>query len=123
MSRLRDPVIRTSPKPSDLNIRGHIFGGWVLSQMDVAAGITAARRAKSAVATIAVEAMKFHAPILVGDLVSCYTSVEKVGRSSMHIHIEVIADRPGSDEITVTEGTFIFVALDEHGHPHPVDRD
>lgn len=124
MSAHRDPVIRTSPKPSDINIRGHIFGGWVLSQMDVAGGITASRRARGAVATIAVEGMTFHHPILVGDIISCYCEIGKVGRSSMAIHIEVIADRDGEEEeIKVTEGIFVFVALDKHGKPRPVDSE
>jgi len=118
----RDPVIRTAPQPSDINIKGHIFGGWILSQMDIAGGITAARRAKGGVATVAVEGMIFHTPILVGDLISCYTEITKVGRTSMHIQIEVMADRPGiEDDIKVTEGTYIFVAVDENGHPRPVD--
>ena len=124
MATLRDPVIRTSPKPSDINIRGHIFGGWVLSQMDVAGGITAARHSKGLVATVAIEAMQFHKPVLVGDIVSIYTKITKVGHSSMDVHIEVTSDRPGlEEEIKVTEGTFIFVALDETGIPRPADRD
>ena len=90
--------------------------------MDTAGGITAARRAKGSVATVAIEGMKFHAPILVGDLVSCYTNVVKVGRTSMHIHIDVMADRADvADEIRVTEGNFIFVAVDAKGQPRPVD--
>ena len=124
MAKLRDPVIRTSPKPSDINIRGHIFGGWVLSQMDVAGGITAARHSKGLVATVAIEAMQFHKPVLVGDIVSIYTKIAKVGHSSMDVHIEVTSDRPGlNEEIKVTEGTFIFVALDENGKPRPAVRD
>ena len=119
----RDPVIRTAPQPSDINIKGHIFGGWVLSQMDIAGGVTASRRAKGSVATVAVEGMKFLAPVLVGDLISCYTEVVEVGRTSMHIKIEVMADRPRvEEEIKVTEGMFIFVAIDANGRPIPVDR-
>lgn len=121
MTAHRDPVIRTSPRPSDINVRGHIFGGWVLSQMDVAGGITASRRAKGSVATVAVEGMTFHCPILVGDIISCYCRIGKVGRSSMAIRIEVMANRAGeADEIKVTEGTFVFVALDENGRPRAV---
>lgn len=121
MTAQRDPVIRTSPRPSDINVRGHIFGGWVLSQMDMAGGITASRRARGSVATIAIEAMTFHHPILVGDIISCYCSIRKVGRTSMAIHIEVMANRAGETlEIKVTEGTFVFVALDEEGRPRPV---
>lgn len=124
MAEFRDPVIRTSPRPSDINVKGHIFGGWVLAQMDTAGGITAARRAKGGVATVAIEGMQFHAPILVGDLVSCYTKVIKVGRTSMHIQIDVMANRAGvAEEIRVTEGNFIFVAVDAKGRPRPVDQD
>jgi acyl-CoA thioesterase YciA len=124
MTTHRDPVIRTSPKPSDINVRGHIFGGWVLSQMDVAGGITASRRARGAVATVAVEGMTFHHPIMVGDIISCYCKIGKVGRTSMAIHIEVMADRDGeAEEIKVTEGVFVFVALDNNGQPRAVDAE
>lgn len=117
----RDPVIRTAPMPSDINIKGHIFGGWILSQMDIAGGVTAARTAKGQVATVAVEGMKFLTPILVGDLVSCYTEVVKVGNTSMHIKIDVLANRPGiEEEIKLTEGVYIFVAVDADGKPRPV---
>lgn len=122
MAAFRDPVIRTSPRPSDINVKGHIFGGWILAQMDVAGGITAARRAKGSVATVAVEGMTFHHPILVGDIISCYCRIGKIGRSSMPIHIEVMADRAGQEEeIKVTEGIYVFVAVDENGRPRPVD--
>ncbi|GAB4134180.1 MAG: acyl-CoA thioesterase [Rhodothalassiaceae bacterium] len=118
----RDPVIRTAPRLADLNLNGHIFGGWLLSQMDIAGGITASRRAGGAVATVAVEGMKFHRPVHVGDLVSCYAEVEKVGRSSMHVRVEVCVTRRGvPEEFRVTEGLFIFVAVDADGRPRPVD--
>ena len=92
--------------------------------MDVAGGITAARHSMGLVATVAIEAMQFHKPVLVGDIVSIYTKIAKVGQTSMHVHIEVTSDRPGlSDEIKVTEGTFIFVALDENGKPRPGIQD
>ena len=121
MTTYRDPIIRTAPQPSDINIKGHIFGGWVLSQMDIAGGITAARAAKGSVATVAVEGMKFLTPVLVGDLISCYTEVSHVGTTSMHINIEVMANRPGvEEEIKVTEGVYIFVAVDADGKPRPV---
>lgn len=122
MTTYRDPIIRTAPQPSDINIKGHIFGGWVLSQMDIAGGITAARAAKGSVATVAVEGMKFLTPVLVGDLISCYTEVAHVGTTSMHINIEVMANRPGvEEEIKVTEGVYIFVAVDADGKPRPVN--
>lgn len=113
-----EPVIRTSPRPSDLNMSGNIFGGWILSQMDVAGGITAARRADGRVATVAIEAMSFHQPISVGDLISCYTEITHEGRTSLSVKIDVVANRMGvKEDIKVTEGIFIFVAIDENGRP------
>jgi acyl-CoA thioesterase YciA len=118
----RVPVLRVIPGPSDINANGHIFGGWVLSQMDIAAGIVASRRAKGPVATIAIEAMKFIEPIHLRDLISVYAEVERVGRTSMAVRIEVIAQRDfGATEVKVTEGLFTFVALDESHRPRPVE--
>ncbi len=123
----RDPVIRTSPRFSELNMNGNIFGGWVLSQMDIAGGITASRRARGTVATVAIEAMKFKAPIRPGDLVSCYTKIEAVGTTSITVKIDVTATRAKADgnviEVDVTEGIFIFVALDRNDQPRPVPGD
>lgn len=120
----RDPVLRVVPAPGDINSNGHIFGGWVLSQMDIAAGIVAAREADGPVATIAIEAMQFIAPILLHDLISVYAWVERIGRTSIRIRIEVIASRErGRDEVKVTEGLFTFVALDENNRPRPVKPD
>jgi len=118
----RLPVLRVVPGPSDINANGHIFGGWVLSQMDIAAGIVAARRAKGPVATVAIEAMKFIAPIHLRDVISVYAHVERLGRTSMGVHIEVIAQRDlGATEVKVTEGLFTFVALDADNRPRPID--
>jgi acyl-CoA thioesterase YciA len=120
----REPILRVIPGPSDINANGHIFGGWVLSQMDIAAGIVASRRAKGPVATIAIEAMKFIAPIHLRDLISVYASVGRVGRTSMGVRIEVIAERDfGATEVKVTEGLFTFVALDANHQPRAVDQD
>ena len=120
----RTPILRVVPGPSDINANGHIFGGWVLSQMDIAAGIVAARRANGSVATVAIERMEFIAPIELRDLISVYAEVERVGRTSMAIRIEVIADRQrGRQQIKVTEGLFTFVALDEQHRPRLVDAD
>src|SRR5688572_17671344 len=104
MSNLdRAPILRVVPGPSDINANGHIFGGWVLSQMDIAAGIVASRRADGPVATVAIERMEFLAPIHLRDLISVYAEVAKVGRSSMQIRIEVIASRDrGATEVKVT---------------------
>jgi acyl-CoA thioesterase YciA len=110
------------PGPGDINANGHIFGGWVLSQMDIAAGIVASRRSRGPVATVAIEAMKFIAPIHLRDLISVYAEVERVGRTSMGVRIEVVAQRDlGKTEFKVTEGLFTFVALDENHQPRPVD--
>jgi acyl-CoA thioesterase YciA len=124
MSEARlEPVLRVIPGPTDINANGHIFGGWVLSQMDIAAGIVASRRAKGPVATVAIEAMKFIAPIHIRDLISVYAEVERVGRTSMGVRIQVIAERDlGETEVKVTEGLFTFVALDSNDRPRPVDQ-
>jgi acyl-CoA thioesterase YciA len=118
----RAPILRVVPGPSDINANGHIFGGWVLSQMDIAAGIVASRRAKGRVATVAIEAMEFIAPIHLRDVISVYASVERVGRTSMGVRIEVVANRDlGTTEVKVTEGVFTFVALDANDRPRSVD--
>jgi len=109
-------TIQTVPYPSDTNSGGDIFGGWVISQMDVAAGVTAAERAKGRVSTVAIEAMRFHAPISVGDLVSVFTKIVKTGRTSITMHVETWVRRKHSDDfLLVTEGDFTFVAISESG--------
>ena len=118
-----NPILRVVPGPSDINANGHIFGGWVLSQMDIAAGIVASRRAHGPVATVAIERMEFLSPIHLRDLISVYAEVEKVGRTSMTIRIDVLAERDrGDSQIKVTSGLFTFVAIDEQARPRPVDR-
>ena len=121
MSEHREPILRVVPNPTDINSNGHIFGGWVLSQMDIAGGIVAAREAQGAVATVAIEAMKFITPILLRDIVSVHARVERRGRTSLAIRIEVIANRDGGRrDIKVTEGVYTFVALDENHRPRPL---
>ena len=116
-----EPVLRVVPRPGDINANGHIFGGWVLSQMDIAAGIVAGRTADGAVATVAIDAMAFLQPILLLDVISVYAEVAQRGRTSMKIRIEVIASRDrGRREVKVTEGVFTFVALDENHRPRPL---
>jgi acyl-CoA thioesterase YciA len=119
MTMKRDPVLRTMPRPADINANGHIFGGWVLSQMDIAGGIIATRAAQGAVATVAIEAMEFITPILLHDLISVYAQVERRGRTSLAIRVDVAATRDGED-IPVTSGLFTFVALDENHRPRPL---
>ena len=117
----RDPIVRTVPQPADMNGNGDIFGGWVLSQMDVAGGALAARVAKGRVATVAITAMTFVEPIKVGDMVSIYGEVQKIGRTSITIDLEtVVQRRTGNTDIRVTHGTFVFVAIDEEGKPRAV---
>ncbi|HEX8655246.1 MAG TPA: acyl-CoA thioesterase [Allosphingosinicella sp.] len=117
----REPILRVVPRPGDINSNGHIFGGWVLSQMDIAAGIVASRTAGGPVATVAIDKMEFLAPILLHDLISVYAAIERVGRTSMAIRIEVVATRRnGLEDVQVTEGMFTFVALDENHRPRPV---
>ena len=119
----RQPTIRTLPKRSNINSNGHIFGGWILSQMDSAAGIEAMRRVKGPVATVAIEAMKFHAPVSIGDWMSVYTDITKVGKTSLTVHIEVtVVSRDNEEETVVTEGDFIFVALDKNHRPRVIEQ-
>ena len=119
----RAAILRVVPGPSDINANGHIFGGWVLSQMDIAAGIVASRRADGPVATVAIDRMEFLAPIHMRDLISVYAKVEKVGRTSMQIKIEVVATRDrGATDVKVTEGMFTFVAIDDQARPRPIDQ-
>jgi len=121
VSEHREPILRVVPNPTDINSNGHIFGGWVLSQMDIAGGIVAAREAQGAVATVAIEAMKFITPILLRDIVSVHARVERRGRTSLAIRIEVIANRDGGRrDVKVTEGVYTFVALDENHRPRPL---
>ena len=117
----REPIVRTVPQPADMNGNGDIFGGWVLSQMDIAGGTMAARVAKGRVATVAITAMTFVQPIKVGDLVSIYGQVSKVGRSSITIDLETVVQRRlDPTPIQVTHGTFVFVAIDDDGKPRQV---
>ncbi len=112
----RMPAVRTLAMPADTNPTGDIFGGWILSQMDVAGGVVAYERAGGRVATVAIDAMKFHAPVLVGDVVSCYAAVSRVGNTSLTVQVETWVTRPRNGErVKVTEGSFTYVALDAAG--------
>jgi acyl-CoA thioesterase YciA len=120
----REPAIRTLAMPADANPSCDIFGGWVLSQMDLAGGAVAAQRAGGRVATVAVTAMTFHRPVLVGDEVSCFGEVVRVGRSSIAVHVEAWARRGfGNERIKVTEGLFTYVAIGPDRKPRPVPRE
>jgi acyl-CoA thioesterase YciA len=113
-----EPTIRTVAMPRDTNPNGDIFGGWLMSQMDLAAGTVAARFARGRCATVAVDAMEFHRPVHVGDEVTLYGRMVKSGRTSMRIHVEAWRRaRTGEERELVTEAEFVYVALDEHGAP------
>lgn len=115
------PVVRTIAMPSDTNPAGDIFGGWLMAQMDLAAGNVAARRARGRCATISVEAMTFHHPVFVGDEVSLYAWIVKIGRSSIRIQVEVWRrEREGETTMKVTEALFTFVAIGNDRRPRLV---
>jgi acyl-CoA thioesterase YciA len=116
-----EPLIRAIAMPADANPSGDIFGGWLMSQMDLAAANAASRRCRGRCATVAVDGMIFHQPVFVGDEVSLYCSIVKVGRTSMTIRVEAWR-RSRIDDIRnkVTEATFTFVATDENRKPRPV---
>ena len=122
MSEQRDPAIRVVAMPADANAYGDIFGGWLLSLMDNGAGLTAARRSKGRAVTVAMDGMQFHQPVKVGDEVTVYADVERVGRTSMTIAVEAWR-RPRHSEqaIKVTVAKFTFVAIDDEGRPRPVE--
>lgn len=117
----RMPAVRTLAMPGDTNPAGDIFGGWLLSQMDVAGGIVAYRRAGGRVATVAIDAIAFHAPVAMGDVVSCYAEVVLVGRTSLAVHVETWVERlrTGSP-VKVTDGRFTYVALAQDGQKRVV---
>lgn len=110
--------IRTLAMPADTNPSGDIFGGWLLAQMDIAGGITAHARAGGRTATVGIEAMTFHRPVWVGDVVCCYSDIIKTGKTSLTILVEVwvLREQRSTDRVKVTEGTFTYVALDENGN-------
>lgn len=114
-------TVRTLAMPADANPSGDIFGGWVMSQMDIAGGIAAFDVAKGRVATVAVDSMSFEAPVKIGDILCVYCDVEGIGTTSITVNIEawVRRNRLG-DRTPVTQGKFVFVALDEDGQPRPV---
>jgi acyl-CoA thioesterase YciA len=123
MLDLGTPHVRVIAMPADTNPAGDIFGGWLMAQMDLAAGNAAARRARGRCATVAVDRMVFHCPVLVGDEVSFYAAIEKVGRTSMTIRVEAWRRSRESEDVSkVTEGTFSFVAIDDDRRPRPVPQ-
>jgi acyl-CoA thioesterase YciA len=118
----KEPVLRVMPAPADVNIHGDIFGGWIMSQVDIAGGVTAARHARGRVATVAVNSFQFKQPVFIGDVVSFYTEIVRVGNTSITVNVEVYAQRnPREMQIVkVTEATLTFVATDANRRPRAV---
>ncbi|MBK7332630.1 MAG: acyl-CoA thioesterase [Betaproteobacteria bacterium] len=118
----REPVLRVVPMPADVNQHGDIFGGWIMSQVDITGGILAARRARGRVATVAVNSFTFKEPVSIGDLVTFYGDITRVGRTSVTIDVEVFAQRNPDDLVTVkvTEASLTYVAVGEDGRPRPL---
>ncbi|GAJ28450.1 acyl-CoA thioesterase [Acidomonas methanolica] len=115
------PTIRVIAMPSDTNPAGDVFGGWIMSQMDLAAGTLASLRCRGRCVTVSVESLTFHQPVFVGDEVSIYTNLLRTGRTSLAIHVETWRRaRHGHETFKVTEGIFTFVALDENRKPRPL---
>lgn len=114
-------AIRTLAMPKDTNAAGDIFGGWLMSQMDVAGATVAMRRAQGRVVTVAVESMSFHRPVFVGDALSCYGTILRVGRTSLRVRVDAYARRGrGTVEEKVTDGVFTYVAVDDDRRPRAV---
>ena len=113
------PALRVTPMPADANAHGDIFGGWIMSQVDIAGSVPAARRARGRIATVAVNSFVFKQPVLVGDLVSFYATIEKTGRTSITVSVEVYAQRNPDEEITVkvTEASLTYVAVGPDRRP------
>ena len=118
----RQPVIRIIPMPADTNAHGTIFGGWVMAQVDLAGSVPATVRARGKVVTVAVNSFQFKQPVLVGDLVSFYAAVVKVGRTSLTVDVVVYAQRQrfGAELVKVTEAQLTYVAVDDNRKPRPV---
>jgi acyl-CoA thioesterase YciA len=119
-----DLCIRTLAMPADTNANGDIFGGWLLSQMDLGGGVFASKIAKSRTVTVAIEAMNFRKPVFVGDLVSVHANLVRIGKTSITVHLEAwVLRRKEMLSILVTDGNFTYVSIDDQGHPQTVKRD
>ena len=119
-----DLCIRTLAMPADTNQNGDVFGGWLLSQMDLGGGVFASKLAKSRTVTVAIEAMNFRKPVYVGDLVSVHANLVRIGKTSITVHLEAwVLRRKESQSILVTDGNFTYVSIDDEGHPQIVKHD
>jgi acyl-CoA thioesterase YciA len=121
----REPALRVVPMPADANQHGDIFGGWIMAQVDIAGGVTAAARARGRVATVAVNAFQFKQPVFIGDLLSFYATITRVGTTSITVNVEVYAQRNPADveTVKVTEATLTYVATAADRRPRPVPPD
>ena len=121
----RLPALRVVPMPADSNHNGDIFGGWIMAQVDVAGGIVAGRVARGRVATVSVNSFVFKQPVQIGDVLSLYADVMRIGNTSITINVEVYAERGRAESrvVKVTEATLTYVAIDLEGKPRPVPRD
>ncbi|WP_316013335.1 acyl-CoA thioesterase [Roseobacter sp. HKCCA0434] len=116
-----DLALQTIAMPADTNANGDIFGGWLMAQMDLGSSVVARTRARGRVATVAVEAMTFHKPVHVGDVVSIHAELERAGTTSMRIRTEVwVTRQPSGEQLRMTEGVFTFVAVDDNGAKRPL---
>ena len=120
----KQPALRVMPMPADANQNGDIFGGWIMAQVDIAGGTVAGKIARGRVATVAVKEFVFKQPVQVGDLLSFYVDVERIGQTSITVTVEVFAERRPTDPhvVKVTEATLTYVAIDARGRPRPVPR-
>lgn len=117
------PALRTVAMPADANANGDIFGGWLMSQMDLAGGVHAHEEANGRTATVAVDGMSFHLPVQIGDLVTCYCETIRIGQTSITVKVDTwVKRRSDGQEEKVTEGLFTFVAIDDDGKPRSVKR-
>ncbi|RZL54979.1 MAG: acyl-CoA thioesterase [Variovorax sp.] len=118
-------VLKVIPMPADCNANGDIFGGWVMAQCDLAGSVIPARHARGRMATVAVNEFVFKQPVRVGDILSFYSKAVRIGRTSVTVQVEVFAEqiRAQGAYVKVTEATFTYVAIDDHGRPRPIPRD
>lgn len=121
----RQPAIRVLAMPADTNARGDIFGGWIMSQVDIAGSVAAHKAVDGRVVTVAVNSFQFRKPVFVGDLISCYAEVVRIGTTSLTVFVEVFAERERLEGrcIKVTEATLTYVAIDGEGRPRPISAD
>ncbi len=120
----KQPALRVMPMPADANQNGDIFGGWIMAQVDLAGGIAAGRVARGRITTVAVNSFQFKQPVLIGDVLSFYADVQRIGNTSITVDVQVFAERKPSDPkaVKVTEATLTYVAIDPSGRPRPVPR-